>query len=68
MYPEDVEDFDLDLTDQELIEMDGKIDQPEEAPEGGLVLQVLDHRGAVEDIIIGLANIRMYIEKLSLQE
>jgi hypothetical protein len=68
MEPE-YEDFnDVDFTDQELIEMDGQTDVPEESPEGGLVLQVLDHRGAVEDIIIGLENIRTYISKLETQE
>ena len=36
----------------------------EESPEGGLVLQVLDYRGNVEDIIVGVENIRNYIDKL----
>lgn len=67
MEPE-YEDFnDVEFTDQELIEMDGDINIPEESPQGGLVLQVLDHRGEVEDIIIGIDNIRTYIEKISQQ-
>lgn len=36
----------------------------DESPDGGLVLQVLDYRGNVEDIIVGMKNIREYIDKM----
>ena len=55
------DDFDESLDSENTYDIEEGSD---ESPDGGLVLQVLDYRGNVEDIIVGLKNIREYIDKM----
>lgn len=53
--------FDESIESDNIYEIEEVVD---ESPQGGLVLQVLDYRGKVEDIIIGLDNIKTYINSI----
>lgn len=59
----DLYDEDEELNEElEEFEQDQYSLNEEESPQGGVILQILGHTGEVEDIIIGLDNIRMYME------
>ena len=40
------------------------IDLEQLSPKDGLILQIMDKCGHLEDMVIGLANIKRYINKL----
>ena len=56
-YIEDFEDYSDNFPD-------GFLDMSQLVPKDGLILQVMDKHGTLEDMIMGLANIKKYISKL----
>ena len=56
-YIEDFEDYSDNFPDDFL-------DMSQLVPKDGLILQVMDKHGTLEDMIIGLNNIKKYISKL----
>ena len=56
-YLEDFEDYSDNFPDD-------YIDMSQFAPKDGLILYIMDKHGTLEDMIIGLNNIKKYISKL----
>ena len=56
-YLEDFEDYQDNFPESFL-------DMSQLVPKDGLILQVMDKHGTLEDMIIGLCNIKKYISKL----